>query len=91
MSDPNPVKRPVRRRPNYFLVFLALAAMTAIEVAILYVPGVPRVPVLLTMSVAKAMLVILFFMHLNSDSRWFGFIFFIPFLLVIPLLIVIRI
>ena len=54
-------------------------------------PGVPRVPVLLTMSVAKAMLVILFFMHLNSDSRWFGFIFFIPFLLVIPLLIVIRI
>jgi len=91
MSGADPGKQPARRRPNYLLVFLALAAMTAIEVAIIYVPGVPRVPVLLTMSLAKALLVILFFMHLNSDSRWFGFIFFIPFLLVIPLLLVIRI
>jgi cytochrome c oxidase subunit 4 len=85
-----PAKNPARRRPNYLLVFFALAALTAIEVAILYVPGIPRAPVLLTMSLAKVMLVVLYFMHLRSDSRWFVLIFFAPFLLVIPMLIVLR-
>jgi len=42
------------------------------------------------MSFAKAMLVILYFMHLKFDSRWFSFIFFVPFLLVILLQIVLR-
>ncbi len=84
------VKNPPYRRPNYWLVFAALAIMTAIEVAITYMPGIPLVPVLLTMSFLKAMLVILYFMHLRFDSKWFSFIFFVPFLLVIPLLIIAR-
>ncbi len=84
------VKNPPHRRPNYWLVFAALAIMTAIEVAITYMPGIPLVPVLLTMSFLKAMLVILYFMHLRFDSKWFSFIFFVPFLLVIPLLIIAR-
>jgi caa(3)-type oxidase subunit IV len=84
------VKNPPHRRPNYWLVFATLAAMTAIEVAITYMPGIPLAPVLLTMSFLKAMLVILYFMHLRSDSKWFSFIFFVPFLLVIPLLIIAR-
>ena len=83
------VKNPPRR-PNYWLVFALLAAMTVIEVAITYMPGIPLAPVLLTMSFLKAMLVILYFMHLRSDSKWFSFIFFAPFLLVIPLLIIAR-
>jgi caa(3)-type oxidase subunit IV len=81
----------MHRKPNYLLVFAALAVMTAIEVTVTYIPGVPLVPVLLTMSFAKAMLVILYFMHLRFDSRWFGFVFFVPFLLVTPLLIVSRV
>ena len=92
MKHVDPVKpdRPQRshKRPNYLVVFLALAALTAIEVAVTYVPGIPLAPVLLTMSFAKALLVILYFMHLRFDSRWFSFIFFAPFLLVIPMLIV---
>lgn len=75
-------------RPNYILVFFSLAALTALEVLIASMTSIPRVPFLLGMSFIKAMLVILYFMHLRSDSRWFGLIFFLPFLLVIPLLTV---
>jgi len=78
------------RRPNYLLVFLGLAALTAMEVAITYTHNIPQAPVLLTMSLAKALLVIFYFMHLRSDNRWFSLIFFVPFLLVVPLLIVLR-
>ena len=77
-----------RRRANYLLVFFVLAVMTALEVGVTYVSGIPKAPFLLTMSFIKAMLVILYFMHLRSDSRWFSLIFFLPFLLVIPLLLV---
>jgi caa(3)-type oxidase subunit IV len=76
------------RRPNYVLVFLALGALTALEVLVSSMTNIPRVQFLLGMSFIKAMLVILYFMHLRSDSRWFGLIFFLPFLLVIPLLTV---
>jgi cytochrome c oxidase subunit 4 len=80
-----------RRHPNYLLVFLSLAVLTAVEVGVTYVPQIPQAPVLLTLSVFKALLVIMYFMHLRYDSKWFAFIFFIPFVLVIPMLIVLRI
>lgn len=76
------------RRPNYLLVFVALAVLTGLELLVTYIGGVAKVPFLLGMSLIKAMLVILYFMHLKFDSRWFSFVFFAPFLLVIPLLIV---
>ena len=72
------------------LIFALLALLTALEVAVTYIPGLPLAPILLTMSFAKALLVILYFMHLRFDNRWFSFIFFAPFLLVIPFLIVLR-
>lgn len=84
------MKSSSHRKPNYLLVFAFLALVTALEVAVTYVPGVPQAPVLLTMSAAKALAVLLYFMHLRFDSRWFSFIFFAPFLLLIPLLIVVR-
>jgi caa(3)-type oxidase subunit IV len=76
------------KRPNYLLVFLALAVMTALEVGVTYVAALPKAPILLTMSLIKAMLVILYFMHLRTDSRWFTVVFFLPFLLAVPLLLV---
>ena len=45
---------------------------------------------LLTLSFIKALLVILYFMHLKTDSRWFAFIFLVPFLLVFPMVLVLR-
>ena len=88
MTHVDPARTPPNRRRTYLLVFVALAVMTAIEVFVAQTPGIPVVPVLLAMSLAKALLVILYFMHLRYDSRWYSLIFFAPFLLVIPLLIV---
>jgi len=89
VEQSRPVAR--HRHPPYLLVFLSLAVLTAIEVAVTYVPQLPKVPILLTLSLVKALLVILYFMHLKFDSRWFAFIFFIPFVLVIPMIFVLRI
>jgi cytochrome c oxidase subunit IV len=87
-----PEKKKAHRRPNYLLVFLALALITGAEVAfVTFFPALPKAPFLLTMSFAKVLLVILYFMHLRTDSRWYALIFFLPFFLVIPILIVMQI
>jgi caa(3)-type oxidase subunit IV len=71
---------------TYLLVFAGLAILTLIEVAVSYITGEIRVPLLILLSAMKALLVILFFMHLRYDSRWYAFIFFAPLVLVIPLI-----
>ena len=58
---------------EYVVVAIALAIVTAIEVAIFYV-DIPRaifVTMLLVMSAVKFSLVVLWFMHLRFDSRLF--------------------
>jgi caa(3)-type oxidase subunit IV len=87
-----PQKNKSSRRPNYLFVFLALAVITGVEVLFVSLfPSVPRAAFLLTMSLAKVLLVVLFFMHLKSDNRWYALIFILPFFLVIPVLIVLQI
>lgn len=76
--------------PPYLLVFASLAVLTLIEVAVTYVPWLPQAATLLSLSFLKALLVILFYMHLRYDSKWYGLIFFVPFALVIPMLIVLM-
>jgi len=71
---------------TYLLVFAALVVLTLAEVGVAYIEGGIKAPLLLGMSAIKALLVILFFMHLKYDSRWFAFIFFAPMALVIPLI-----
>jgi len=88
----DPQKPKAHRRPNYLLVFLALAIITAVEVFFVSLfPALPKAPFLLAMSFAKVLLVVLFFMHLKSDNRWYALIFCLPFLLVIPVLLVLQI
>jgi cytochrome c oxidase subunit IV len=56
---------------TYINVAVALAILTAIEVATLYTPGIPNsllVGALLFMSALKFFLVVGFFMHLRYDS-----------------------
>ena len=87
-----PQKPKSHRRPNYLLVFLALAAITAIEVFFVSLfPGLPKAPFLLAMSLVKVLLVVLFFMHLKTDNRWYALIFVLPLLLVVPILLVLQI
>ena len=91
-TNPNvPSDTTHRSHPNYLLMFLSLAVLTALEVGVTYIPNIPHAPILLAMAFLKALLVLLYFMHLRFDSKWFSFIFFIPFVLIIPLLIVMRI
>lgn len=66
-----------KAKPNYIGVFVILGILTAIEIGIttLFHSTVGRVPVLLFLTVAKAMLVILYYMHLRFDNRIYSFFF----------------
>lgn len=75
-------QRIAKAKPNYIGVFLFLGVLTAIEVGITVVfphrEGVAvtgTVPILLFLTVAKALLVILYYMHLKFDSRIYTFFF----------------
>lgn len=74
-------------RPRYWMVLVALVALTAFEVIISYVQGGIKVPILVVTSALKALLVILFFMHLKFDSRLFAMLFVLGFVMVFPLLL----
>jgi cytochrome c oxidase subunit 4 len=54
----------------YWMIGIVLAIITAVEVAVFYIPALERVlvPVLLVLSAAKFALVVMFFMHLRFDS-----------------------
>jgi cytochrome c oxidase subunit 4 len=57
-----------------------LTVITAIEVAIFYVPQMKPVlvPSLLVLSALKFGLVAMFYMHLKFDHRLFSWLFFVP-------------
>lgn len=57
-------------RGTYWLIAVILGIITILEVAVFYVPTLRAVivPVLLTLSAAKFVLVAMFFMHLKYDS-----------------------
>ena len=57
---------------TYINVAVALTILTAIEVASLYIPGIPNwllVSALIVMAALKFFLVVGFFMHLRYDSN----------------------
>lgn len=78
------------KRPNYLFIFIALAVFTLIETLVSYVQQVAfKVPTLIALSVVKAVLVLLYFMHLKFDSKVFSYLFIAGCILVIPLILVI--
>ncbi len=58
---------------QYVYVALFLAAVTAAEVGVYYVPALEGllVPILVVMALVKFSVVVLWFMHLRFDSRLF--------------------
>jgi len=67
-------------RMTYVGVFVALAVVTAIEVALSVLDtrnslGFSVVPPLATLSTLKILLVVAFFMHLRWENRWFSLVF----------------
>jgi cytochrome c oxidase subunit 4 len=80
------------KRPNYLMVFVALAVFTGIETLVSYVQQAAiKFPTLVVLSVVKALLVLLYFMHLKFDSKVFSYLFIAGCVLVIPLILVITI
>lgn len=66
--------------PTYVTIFVVLAALTAVEVGLTYLP-MPRlllVGLLLALALCKASLVAMYFMHLRFDSRLLTLIFVMP-------------
>lgn len=62
---------------TYIQIAAILAIITAVEVAIYYIPALEGilVPALIALSVAKFLMVIGYFMHLKDDHRMLGGIF----------------
>ncbi len=75
-----------RMQRTYVIVFGALAALTALEVGVTYLP-LPRIPVLVPLALAKAALVAMFYMHLRYDKRVFALIFLFGVLMAIALIV----
>lgn len=60
----------------YWMIGIILAVLTGLEVAAYYMElGAFEVPLLLGLSVAKFVLVVMFFMHLKFDSKVFTWVF----------------
>jgi caa(3)-type oxidase subunit IV len=65
--------------PIYTVVFFALAVITVIEVIIAELPeGFVGSALLVALSAAKAVMVVMFYMHLREDSRLFALAIIIP-------------
>ncbi|MGH7298779.1 MAG: cytochrome C oxidase subunit IV family protein [Candidatus Rokuibacteriota bacterium] len=78
---------------TYVQVAVVLALITAIEVATLYIPGIPNwllVSSLLLMSAVKFFLVVGFFMHLRYDHPIMRALFVGPLLIAIVIIVAVM-
>ncbi|PYO74589.1 MAG: cytochrome C oxidase subunit IV [Gemmatimonadetes bacterium] len=68
---------------TYLRIAAILVMITLIEVGVFYVPTFQAllVPILLVLSAVKFTLVVMFYMHLKFDNRFFAFLFGGPLLL----------
>jgi len=63
---------------QFVTIFIILAVLTAIEVAVSYIDiGPAFIPVLLGLMVVKFFTVVLYFMHIRFDHKLFGRLFYI--------------
>ncbi len=75
---------------EYVAIAAVLAVITAVEVAIYYIPAMRPVlpPILIVLSLTKFSLVAMFFMHLKFDSRFFSVVFVTGILVAVAVFIV---
>jgi cytochrome c oxidase subunit 4 len=76
--------------PRTYLVIAAfLLLLTAMEVAVFYIPALAGVlvPLLIFLALAKFALVAMFYMHLRFDHVWFTYLFVAPLVIATGLLI----
>jgi len=65
---------------KYVVIGAILTFITAVEVAVFYIPALAGVlvPVLLVLSLIKFVMVVLYYMHLKEDDAIFGRVFWGP-------------
>ena len=80
------------RPVNYLGIFILLAVFTLVETLASYLQQTAiKFPVLIALSLVKAVLVLLYFMHLKFDSRIFSYLFIAGCVLSIPLILIMLI
>ena len=76
--------------PRTYLVIAAfLVVLTVMEVAVFYIPALARVlvPMLIVLALAKFALVAMFYMHLRFDHVWFSYLFVVPLVVAVGLVL----
>jgi cytochrome c oxidase subunit 4 len=75
---------------EYLAIAVVLSVLTAIEVAVFYIPSLKAilVPTLLSLSTIKFALVAMFYMHLKFDHKLFSWLFVVP--MVIAALVIVA-
>jgi cytochrome c oxidase subunit IV len=83
MSETHTLEHAHPTAATYIRVAVILTVLTVLEVGVFYVPAFHPVlvPVLLSLSAVKFAIVVMFYMHLKMDSRFFTFLFGGPLLL----------
>jgi len=83
VDQPHPVEHPHPTAGTYIRVAIILTVLTVLEVGVFYVPAFHPVlvPVLLTLSAIKFAIVVMFYMHLKMDNKFFTLLFGGPLLL----------
>jgi cytochrome c oxidase subunit 4 len=59
-----------KKKPNYYLIWFLLFALTMVEVGLAYVSNLPRnflILILLSLAIWKAVLVAMYYMHLKYE------------------------
>ena len=79
-GDRAPGEHPHPGAKEYLAIAVVLTVVTAIEVAVFYIPSMKPVlvPTLLVLSAFKFALVAMFYMHLKFDHRLFSWLFVVP-------------
>ena len=79
-TDRHPAEHPHPKGKEYLGIAVILTVVTAIEVAVFYIPAMKPVlvPVLLTLSTLKFSLVVMYYMHLKFDHGLFSWLFVVP-------------
>lgn len=74
---------------TYVVIAVILTVITALEVGVFYIPALAGVlvPLLVTLSAGKFILVVMFYMHLKQDSKVFTGVFVAPLILAMFLVI----
>jgi caa(3)-type oxidase subunit IV len=69
--DPTPTQAPAHGHPRYVLIWFFLAALTAVELSVAFLPWPKHIIVLILVGMAfwKAALVGLYYMHLRFEPN----------------------